>query len=157
MNWGVPATSRRRRRLGGGAQVVVDAHEAALGQFHTRGLQAETGGDRGPSQGNEQVGASRLAPVGGGDDDAAPVGRSGDLRGVSTSQDRDAQGLQAGGHLGGDVVVLPIQNVLSGMDDGDRHAEEPMREAISTPMTPPPRTTRPVGNSGRVSRSSLVQ
>ena len=109
--------------LDGGAQVVVDAHEAALGQLHARGLQAETGGDGGAPQGDEQVGSGRLAPVGGGDDDAMPIG-GGDLRGARAGQDRDAQSLQAGGHLGGDVVVLAVQDVLPGVDDGDRHAEE---------------------------------
>ena len=105
--------------------MVVDAHEAALGQLHARGLQAEAGGDRSAPQSDEQVGSAHLVTVGGGDDDAVPVGRGGDLRGECTSQDRDPQGLQAGGHLSGDVLVLAVQDVRPGVDDGDRDTEEP--------------------------------
>ena len=111
--------------LGGGTQVVVDAHEAALGQLHAGGLQTETGGDGGAPQGDEQVGSAHLVPVGSGDDDAVPVSRGGDLRGTRSGQDRDSQGLQAGGHLSGDVLVLAVQDVRPSVDNGDRDTEEP--------------------------------
>ena len=64
-------------------------------------------------------------PVGSGDDDAVPVSRGGDLRGTRSGQDRDSQGLQAGGHLGGDVLVLAVQDVRPSVDNGDRDTEEP--------------------------------
>ena len=105
--------------------MVVDAHEAAVGQLHARGLQAEAGGDGGAPQGDEQVGSAHLVPVSGGDNDAVPVSRGGDLRGECTGQNRDPQGLQAGSHLSGDVLVLAVQDVRPSVDDGDRDSEEP--------------------------------